>query len=71
MKSDGLRSVTPLKIVKTRMRSARRRLVELARLFLVWHVAEASQSSSCKALDPLQLVNVSSQVRGVGIHGVL
>ncbi len=56
------------------MRSAQRRLrssqVELAKPFLIWHVAKTYYQDRCKALDPLQLINISSHCLGVGFYRI-
>ncbi len=45
--------------------------VELAKPFLIWHVAKTSHWPCCKALDPLQLVYISPRCWFVDFHYIL
>ncbi len=42
----------------------------MAKPFFIWYVTEPSNKPCCKALDPLQLVAISSQCWGVRFHWI-
>ncbi len=49
--------------VSTEASAFQREEVELAKPFLIWHMTKTSHLTCCKALDPLQVVNVSPHCR--------